>query len=84
MFVLLFPACVLMNHVRFWGITCMIRWVNRRPIMPNLVSIFLFMGSTKVAIIGLEGVGDYSLKIISQYFKKTCNNKNCDAGKMFY
>lgn len=38
--------------------------------MPTLVSIFLFMGSTKVAIIRLQGVGDIALKLYYSFSQK--------------
>lgn len=61
----------------------MIRWVNKRPIMPNLVSIFLFMGSTKVAIIGLEGVGDIALKLYYSFSRKLAITRTAMREKCF-
>lgn len=51
--------------------------------MPNLVSIFLFMGSTKVAIIGLEGVGDIALKLYYCFSRKLAITKTAMLEKCF-
>lgn len=57
--------------------------MNKRPIMPNLVSIFLFMGSTKVAIIGLQGVGDIALKLYYSFSQKIAITRTAMLEKCF-
>lgn len=51
--------------------------------MPTLVSIFLFMGSTKVAIIGLQGVGDIALKLYYSFSQKIAITRTAMLEKCF-